>query len=194
MRFVKEMFGGLIIIAVAGIIGLAVNSMRDKPMTLVPRVPKAMARSAAGTDQSTESRVGSSAVKEAAEEAVDVRVGGPITDAELATGELPKERVRALLAAPEVILVDARVGSEYDEAHIPGALNVPYDRLIDYYDKLVDLVPMDATVVCYCQSVSCDLSDNLAQELRLMGYERVLVYRGGIDEWEEAGFPTGSTN
>ena len=189
MRFLKEMFGGLIIIAVAGIIGLAVNSMRDKPMTLVPRVPKALARSTASTDQPTESKVGSPA----ANEAVDMNVGGPITDTELATGELPKERVRALLAAPNVILVDARAGSEYDEAHIPGALNVPYDRLIDYYDKLVDLVPMDATVVCYCQGVSCDLSDNLAQELKLMGYERVLIYRGGIDEWEEAGFPTGST-
>ena len=86
-------------------------------------------------------------------------------------------------------IIDARTAHEYAEGHIPGALNVPYDEFVDYYADLIDRVPMDATVIAYCKSVTCDLSDLLAQELKLAGYERVLLYRGGWDEWTEAGFP-----
>jgi len=182
MHFIKQIIGGLAIIVVAGAAGLIVNAMRAKPLTLVPRVAVA------------KSEPVETPAARAVESPESPGAALPVTDAELAAGELGIERVLALLPAPDVIVIDARGPEEYDEGHIPGALNVPYDRFIDFYDKLTELVPMDANVVCYCRSVDCDLSDNLAQELRLMGYEKVMVYKGGWMEWEAAGYPTQKTN
>jgi rhodanese-related sulfurtransferase len=42
-------------------------------------------------------------------------------------------------------------------------------------------------VVCYCQSDTCEDSENLAREMKFMGYKNVLRYKGGWDEWSSAG-------
>ena len=100
-------------------------------------------------------------------------------------------RVEVLLdvqpLSDRVRVPDARAEGEFAEGHLPGALNIPTDNFYDY--DVDGLVPIDAAVIVYCRSVTCDLSDRLAQELRLMGYQNVVVYRGGWDEWSEAGFP-----
>ena len=109
---------------------------------------------------------------------------------ELAVGEVSKERLRVVLDTGTAILIDARGESEFAEGHLPGALNIPYENLFDHTATLDYEVPRDATVIVYCTSVTCDLGDKLARELRLMDYERVVLYRGGWDEWSEAGYPT----
>ena len=69
----------------------------------------------------------------------------------------------------------------------------PLRWFVDYYDQLKSTIPLDALIVCYCESVTCDNSENLVRELGLMGYTNVLVYRGGWEEWVAAGNPVDGT-
>lgn len=96
-------------------------------------------------------------------------------------------RVKSLLDDPYAFIIDARSEEDYDKGHIPGALNVPYDRFADYYDYVTEMIPKDATIVCYCRSVTCDFSDHLAEELEFAGYNKVLIFREGWEAWQEAG-------
>lgn len=181
MSFGKNLIGGVVIMVVAGLIGLAHNAVRGNPVKLIPKMAGSSSKSAAAEKKSN-TPVQTPQSTPAAEEAP------MITDGEFATGELPKERVRTIMKAGTATIIDARGEDEFAEGHIPGAMNVPYEKLMEYTDQL-ELVPIDSPVICYCRSVTCDLSDDLARELRLMGYEKVVLYRGGWDEWSEAGFP-----
>ena len=194
MNFVKDLIGGIAIMIVATLIGVAQNSVRSRPITLFPRVPSTTrdvtkTTPPPSTDASGRMSTGVTPDVTSAGDPVPLEASDEVTADEFAAGELPKERVRAIMEAGTAFIIDARSSHDYAGGHIPGALNVPYENFIDYYADLLDRVPMDATVVTYCRSLTCDLSDNLAQELRIAGYERVLLYRGGWDEWTEAGFP-----
>jgi rhodanese-related sulfurtransferase len=61
--------------------------------------------------------------------------------------------------------------------------------LHEYYAELTATVPPDAKVVCYCWSPTCDFSDQLATELKIMGYTDVVVFTGGWEAWQDAGHP-----
>lgn len=172
MRFVRDLVGGVAIIVASSIVAVAQNAVRGNPVTLILNVPT------------------SSTAPAPSEPAVQDGDASP-SPGEHAPhpGDLTKEQVKEMMESGTIIIVDARSEHEYEDGHIPGAVNIPYEKLVEYSQTLNNNVPLDATVVCYCRSVTCDLSDNLAQELRLMGYENVLLYRGGWDEWSEAGYP-----
>lgn len=192
MNFVRNLVGGLVIMLVATAIGVAQNTVRSRPLTLVAKpAPRTDAERPQSVTRSGEvDEPGDDGVTEATEPANLDAAGPPeVTEAEYASGEVSVARARTLWEAG-VLIIDARSESEYVEGHIPGAVNIPYEKFVDYYENLVDYVSMDGPVIVYCRSVTCDLSDQLAQELRLMGYERVVLYRGGWDAWTEAGFPT----
>ena len=172
MQFVRHLIGGAVIIVIATLIGIGENIASGRSMPLVPKKTKRLP-----VAETTEPHPGG-------ETSPDY-----ITEAELAAGEVTGKRVRQLAGTGTVILIDARSEAEYAEGYIDGAMNVPYEHFVDYYDELMNTVPMDVTVICYCRSVTCDLSDHLAEELRIAGYDRVVVYRGGWDEWISEGGP-----
>lgn len=186
MNFLKNLIGGGAVLLFALIVGIVQNTVRSTPVKLIPRVPPV----AASTGAEKPSKPGPGTKPNIHPPADPGHPGpGAVTDEEIAAGEVTKERVKAVAELGSAIILDARSEGEFAEAHIPGAINIPYKNFVDYFDRLTDLVPMHGTVICYCRSVTCDLSDNLAQELRLAGYEKVVVYRGGIDEWTEAEYP-----
>ncbi|MEJ2719668.1 MAG: rhodanese-like domain-containing protein [bacterium] len=181
MGFIKEILGGAIIIAIAGLIGLAQNMVRDDSITLVPTAARAVV---------TDTLTPQAEVKPSLATPTGEGMDDPWpTDAELASGEVTKDRLRTLMAAGSVTVIDARSPAEYEAGSIAGAINVPYDKLPDHYEDLKAKLPLDAIIVCYCQSVTCDQSENLAKELSFMGYANVLIYKGGWEEWETTGYP-----
>ncbi len=202
MGFLKSLVGGLVIMVIATGLGVLQNSVRSKPLTLFPKVPKKVAQKATSPATTAEDPVPAASAhpETALEEAPGSGVAtaapaesGPITADEYASGELTKERLRVLLETGTITLLDARSAHEFEEGHLPGAINIPFENFLDYYRNLEDWVPRDADVVTYCKSVTCDLSDDLARELRFAEYEKVLVYRGGWLEWTEADFPVEGT-
>jgi thiosulfate/3-mercaptopyruvate sulfurtransferase len=112
--------------------------------------------------------------------------------------------VAGVLGRADVALIDARPPEQYAGAvtaaaragHIPGAVNVPYARLVDastgrflppaelarvFHDSGVDVTALPREVIVYCNGgVSCTVPLNA---LRMLGRDDVAVYDGSWNEW-----------
>ena len=89
------------------------------------------------------------------------------------------------------VVLDARPEIFHRLGHVPGALSLSRDEFeSDYAKQRARLEPMrDEPVVVYCSSASCEDSQMVADALAKLGYRRVLVFKGGWDEWSQAGLP-----
>lgn len=61
---------------------------------------------------------------------------------------MSQKDLKRLLTDPtkNVKIIDVRTKEEYEEQHIPGAVNVPVDQLEDFMSRKMD----DATIVTVC--------------------------------------------
>ncbi|RJR43190.1 MAG: rhodanese-like domain-containing protein [Desulfobacteraceae bacterium] len=111
-------------------------------------------------------------------------------------GRLAKEMVIALDEAGRLhesgsaVFVDARSPEEYREGHILGARNLPLKDVEVRFEPVMSGVPMEQTIVVYCDGDECSLSEEVAKELYFRGYENVKVMVNGWTRWVDAGFPT----
>lgn len=96
-------------------------------------------------------------------------------------------------------LYDVRKKAEYAEAHIPGAVSLPYkeksEKSADFdasADKFpVEELPSDKSiaVIFQCNGSRCWKSYKAAHAAVKAGHKNVNWFRGGIPEWKEKGFP-----
>jgi len=104
---------------------------------------------------------------------------------------IARDELKALLdGRSPVFLAEALPSRYFAEAHLPGAVNLPHDQVARLAPVL--LPDTAAEVVVYCASETCRNSDIAAQHLMRLGYERVRVYRGGKQDWIDAGLPVES--
>ncbi len=87
-------------------------------------------------------------------------------------------------------LVEALPAHYYNQAHLPGAVNLPHDEV----DKLTPQLLPDKTaeIVVYCANTPCQNSTIAAQRLAALGYSNVREYVEGKQDWIDAGLPTES--
>ncbi|MFD1932434.1 ArsR/SmtB family transcription factor [Nonomuraea mangrovi] len=105
-------------------------------------------------------------------------------DAGTVTEEVTREQLQDRIAADEVILVDVRPGEEYAAGHIPGAISVPLDQLVD---RLAEL-PADGTIVAYCRGAYCVLAHEAVRALTARGRDAARLADGML-EWRLADLP-----
>lgn len=86
----------------------------------------------------------------------------------------------------ELVLIEALGAGYFADAHLPGAVNIPADRVGDLAHEMVPDKGSD--IVVYC-SGACTSSEIAADRLRSLGYHHVRVYLGGKEEWVEHGLP-----
>jgi rhodanese-related sulfurtransferase len=100
------------------------------------------------------------------------------------------------LVANGGVLVDTRIGEEYRDRHIPGALWLPYGEksLKDVaFDAHVDSFPglakldREQNIVFQCNGPECWKSYKASKAAIAAGYKHVYWFRGGMPEWETAG-------
>lgn len=84
----------------------------------------------------------------------------------------------------DVVVLDVRPQAEYAAGHIPGAINLPHDRLAA---SLADL-PSGADIVAYCRGRYCVFAPDAVRLLRAHGYA-AWPLDGGMPEWRRAGLP-----
>ena len=84
----------------------------------------------------------------------------------------------------DVIVIDVRPQSEYEEAHLPFARSMPLVEL----EKRLSELPADKEIVAYCRGPFCLLSDEAVALLSARGY-RIRKISDGVSEWQAAGFP-----
>ncbi len=164
----SQILGGLGVMVVATLLGVVVNAVRPNGVALIQ----------SGAPVSTVQHAASPTDSAAAD-----------TTHALAEGAISLAEMKRAFDEGSAIILDARDAAEYEQGHIPGAINIPYDRIPEYFDVLNTQVPMDAHVVVYCRSLTCDFSDQLATELKIIGYRNVSVFSGGWDQWTAAGYP-----
>ncbi len=92
-----------------------------------------------------------------------------------------------LLSATRPTLVEALPERYYADKHLPGALNLPHDRV----DALAPMLLPDrnAEIVVYCANRQCQNSHIAAHRLTVLGYTDIAVYPGGKQDWDEASLP-----
>jgi glyoxylase-like metal-dependent hydrolase (beta-lactamase superfamily II)/rhodanese-related sulfurtransferase len=84
-----------------------------------------------------------------------------------------------------LLLLDVREKDAYLAGHLPGAIHLPRGEL----ELRADQALPDPTtrIVTYCRYGK--VSTLAAFTLRTMGYTRVVALDGGVDAWQQAGFP-----
>ena len=83
-----------------------------------------------------------------------------------------------------MLLLDARVPSDYEQEHIRGAVSVPFYDPTPYMAQL----PKDTWLVCYCGCPHAE-SGQLAQKLQAAGFSKVTVLDEGLWDWKQKGLP-----
>ncbi|KAB1197689.1 MULTISPECIES: sulfurtransferase [Haloferax] len=104
------------------------------------------------------------------------------------------EAVEAALDDPEAVIVDTRDPEEFDEGHLPGAVNLDWRELVDDEtrglkprDELesvlesVEITP-DHRIVLYCNTAR--RISHTYVVLSHLGYDGVEFYEGSLTEWE----------
>lgn len=99
------------------------------------------------------------------------------------------EDVKQFFDEGEFIFLDAREPQYYEEGHIPGAINWPFNAFDEYLQKYMDEIPTDTPVVCYCVDVTCDESFVLAESLKYQYCQEIYLFEGGMEDWEAWGYP-----
>lgn len=84
--------------------------------------------------------------------------------------------------------IDARSAKQYAEGHIAFAHNLPKDGFETRLLRIQPLLAPDSPIVVYCDGVQCDLSHQVADRLKALGYQNVRILINGWTLWKTAGF------
>ena len=76
------------------------------------------------------------------------------------------------------VILDTRAQEEYDEGHIPGAILIPHDEILQKAESL--LTDKDQLILVYCRSGR--RSKLAAEDLQRLGYTTIKEF-GGIIDW-----------
>jgi rhodanese-related sulfurtransferase len=101
-----------------------------------------------------------------------------------------EELKAALDAGEDITLVEALGPMYFEEAHLPGAINIPHEEVDELAPRL--LPERDAQIVVYCASGPCQNSGIATKRLIELGYINVRDYQEGKAEWIGAGLSTES--
>ena len=95
-----------------------------------------------------------------------------------------REQLLARIKDGTVTVLDVRPEDEFQLGHIPGAVNMPVERLSERLSKL----PKDREIVAYCRGPYCVFSFEAEAILRQEGFG-VRRLEEGFPQWKAAGLP-----
>lgn len=97
---------------------------------------------------------------------------------------IEREELKAALdSGADVKLVMAMHETHFEQAHIPGSVQ------LFSTEQAGQLLHTDDVVIVYCSDRSCSASRLVGKKLIDAGYSNVRHYPGGLAEWLAAGYP-----
>lgn len=81
------------------------------------------------------------------------------------------------------VLLDSRSAQNFEECHIPGAINLPTRRITA---ESTAHLSKEHLIVTYCWGVGCNGSTKAAERLSALGFQ-VKEMIGGIEYWRREG-------
>lgn len=89
-----------------------------------------------------------------------------------------EEAVTRMEEEENYIILDVRTAEEYEEKHIPDAINIPNESIGT--EELPELPDKEQLILVYCRSGN--RSKQASQKLADLGYTNVVEF-GGIIDW-----------
>lgn len=99
------------------------------------------------------------------------------------------EAVLAHVNNGTAILIDARPVEDYQRGAIPGAINLPYNDFQAYFTEMSEALPLEELYIVYCSGGNCDDSHEVLTQLEAFGFEQLMLYKLGWEEWYKKDFP-----
>lgn len=84
---------------------------------------------------------------------------------------------------PDMVILDVRTPSEFDDGHIEGAINIPVDYLAGRLDEL----NKDDELLVYCRT-----GNRSARAVGILddnGFTKIFHMDAGITGWVDSGYP-----
>jgi rhodanese-related sulfurtransferase/biotin operon repressor len=97
---------------------------------------------------------------------------------------VPAREVLQRLKGGLVTVLDVRPAEEFAAGHLPGAINVPVEKL----EALLSKLPRRKEVIAYCRGPYCLMSFDAVEKLRKRGFKAKRL-QDGYPEWRAAGLP-----
>lgn len=99
-------------------------------------------------------------------------------------GDITVQEARSLIEdKPDLVILDVRTASEYEDGHIEGALNIPVQELSGRIDELSN----ENELLVYCRTGN--RSTQAVDILQDAGFKKIYHMNEGITGWIEAGYP-----
>ena len=93
--------------------------------------------------------------------------------------QIDQETAKEMMARDDGhVVVDVRRQDEYDAGHIPGAILIPNESIVD--ERPAELPDLEQVILIYCRSGN--RSKQAAQKLADLGYSNIYEF-GGITTW-----------
>lgn len=186
----RVLLEALLVAAVGAALSFAANALSPRGLKLTRDFFGSDARgstnSAIGTNQSIALGTNGAAAIEAMKARLEAK-GLHVADSNRVVALFHDPRLQQGLVA----FVDARETSHYEEGHIPGAYQLDYYRPENYLPTVLPVCQLAQEIVVYCNGGNCEDSEFAANFLLAAGIpkEKLLVYGGGMTEWETNGLP-----
>jgi rhodanese-related sulfurtransferase len=95
------------------------------------------------------------------------------------------------------MFIDVREEYFYREKHIQNSINIPMGSFISGNKKVkstLKKISKKKLLITYCDSKNCSMSEIVGNYLIRKGYKNIRILTGGIEEWENNGFPISKNN
>jgi rhodanese-related sulfurtransferase len=94
-----------------------------------------------------------------------------------------------LFVRGSALFIDSRPKQKFSEGHILNAVSIPLQENKKKLNSPLS-VPLEKTIVVYCDGGDCQESLALAKVLHSQGHKNIRVFTGGWAEWLGTGHPT----
>jgi len=94
-----------------------------------------------------------------------------------------------LFVLGSALFIDSRPKQKFSEGRILNAVSIPLEENKKKLKSPLN-IPLEKTIVVYCDGGDCQESLALAKVLHSQGYKNIRVFTGGWAEWVGTGRPT----
>lgn len=98
-------------------------------------------------------------------------------------------RAKELVEAQTHLILDARSVSDYIDGHLPGAYSLPEAFTPEQFEAVQMHLYPGQPILTYCSGENCDESIQLSIFLQQQRFTNLVLFVGGFDQWQAAGYP-----
>lgn len=103
----------------------------------------------------------------------------------------PEELKGWVDAKKMIVILDNRPVEEFEKEHIPGAIRLNSDDLLEKAQLAADAgLKADDVIACYCNGEKCWRSPAVAVMLKNLGHKEIYWLRSGLPGWVKKGYET----